>query len=212
MALAFIGEKNREVGENAWETKFKELREKYDEAAGAVDKYRARGTELEKKQKDLLSKVPELTRKNEQAAKDKETALDRFVSGQIDRNALDTARETAEQAEKATKESQELLDAIERTLKKASQDFPGLNQNLLSAERILWRHVADDIKADVLQAVGDKVLKAYAASCKGSGHVGPLPNFLPALFVENAPSGHLTTERIRELQKAIEEEYFGGSK
>lgn len=179
----------------------KELVDNQKAAAKAAKEGEEAIGRLTEKQTALQGRFPALQEATKRTEVEKQKALDLFVSEKISETELDKAREAFDKAFKEEGAAAEMLDALNRALRKAESDLPKLHNDLNGADRQLWRAVLEDIKAEIREAVGAKIERAYAAAMVcGSGHSA---DFVPTLF-EPIP-----LERARVVLAEMKREIIG---
>ena len=182
-----------------------------DEAAAALDACQKKETELVEKKARYLAEMPRIEADALSAGKSRRVALDRFIAGEITQGELDEAKARAAGAAMAVSDARELLDAVERALAKIPSEVRAATDVFIDAERALYRYLLGGLKREIIEAVGTPVLRAYAIYLKASGGAGGVAfsGFVPGIFAELAPNGHIDREKIAVVQAEIEAELSG---
>jgi len=182
----------------------KEYIAKLNSAQSAVTAATSKIADLTSKADTLRGSLETLRITAAEKAAAKDRVLDEFVRGDAVQGDVDRARDACDNAEKAHKESVNLVGATDRVLKKMKRDIPELENKVVAADRALWRAVADRSREKIIKAVGDEVWRLYAAR----GLSGPVsfPMFFIDLF------GSLDHERIQAINKELRREVFGQPK
>lgn len=142
---------------------------KSNEVAEAVKKFKAAQADIENCQQsikqlqikcdELQESLPSLTRSIESAEKAKVSALDNYAlhGSRESENELKQSRSVYEHAVKQKADTNELIEATHRALKRQEQELIKLNNVADCARRDVWTAVADEIEktipAETIEAV-----------------------------------------------------------
>ncbi len=105
-------------------------------AKAATDGEEALGR-LTEKQNAAQGRLPTLQRETKRTEAEKQKALDLFVSEKITEAELIKAREAFDKAFKEETDASEMLDALNRAVRKADSDLPRLHNDLNNADKNL---------------------------------------------------------------------------
>lgn len=155
--------------------------------------------ELQAKTDQLQDSLPGLSREVENVGKIKQIALDNFAlhSNKESESELKRARAGYESAVKQRAETNELIEACDRGLKKQESEFARLNNASEMAKRQCWQAVADEIKSAIPSEVFESIKKLQVI---GSQCGQTRPWLLDRLF-PNIPSGEFQTIRSELVEK-----------
>src|SRR3990167_1130638 len=117
-----------------------EARQKFEVAKKAVSDCQSSIQTLQAKADQLQESLPNLSRAVEAAEKAKQVALDNFAlhSNKESESELKRARTACEQAARQRIETNELIEATARALKKQEQELVRLNNLCELAKRQVW--------------------------------------------------------------------------
>ena len=132
-----------------------EAKGKFEEAKKAVASCQENIKELQRKSDSLQESLPGLSREVENAEKAKATALAVFAlnSNKTTEQALKGARGAHEAAQKAYSESNELVEAISRALKKRESEFVTLQAQKDSLRHKMWNAIFEQKAAEIPESV-----------------------------------------------------------
>ncbi|TVM04050.1 MAG: hypothetical protein CV087_02340 [Candidatus Brocadia sp. WS118] len=123
----------------------------FEVAKKAVEDCQRSIFDLQKKCDSLQESLPGLGREIENAERAKASALDDFVllNNKESDSRLRQARASHEKAQKDVIETNELIGATHRGLKKQEAELIRLNEQMSVAKRLCWEAVADEIEKKI---------------------------------------------------------------
>lgn len=159
-----------------------EARAKFEAARKAAASCQTSIAELQRKSDTLQESLPGLNREVENAEKAKTAALDNFAmtSNKTTESALKAARGAHEAAQKAYSESNELVDATSRALKKRESEFLTLQKQMDSLRHQMWNSLFEQRAAEIPESVRTIVNELIAIGLQCSmGRDFILPKVFP---------------------------------
>ncbi|HHT9136447.1 MAG TPA: hypothetical protein ACFYEK_04290 [Candidatus Wunengus sp. YC60] len=178
-----------------------ELRQRYVEAKKAVGNCTKAISDLQKKADDLQECLPEINREIELAEKLKFEALDSFAlkGDRLTESELKKARVNYDEKLKTRAETNELIEATGRALKKKEAELVRLNAACDLLKRQCWQAVFDEIKSAIPSEVFESVrrLQVIGSQCGQTRQW-----ILDSLFVNPASMEHqgLCAELVKKYQ------------
>jgi predicted nucleic acid-binding Zn-ribbon protein len=175
-------------------------RKEFEEIKKAVKDFQRTIAGLQNKHATLEASLPELTQQIENAEKMKQAAIDSYAlnGDEKSESKLKQARVAYEQAVKQRAEISELVEGVERSLKRQEACLQRQNITLDLVKRQHWQAVFDEIKSaipsEVFKAV--KQLQVVGAQC------GQTRQWIVDSLFPNLP-----TEDYQEIRNEICEKY-----
>lgn len=141
-----------------------EAKSKYEMAKKDVERCQHSIRELQRKCDDLQESLPGLSREIENAEKAKTAALDNFAmtSNKTTESALKAARQNCDDASKKLAETNELVEATNRALKKMESEFVTLQAQKDSLRHQVWNSLFEQRAAEIPESVRATVKELVA--------------------------------------------------
>lgn len=175
-------------------------RKKYLEAKQAVETCQATILELQRKADTLQESLPGLSREIENAERTKTAALDAFAVDSNEKNSdrLKRARAAYDQAVKQQIETNELIEATHRALKRQEAEIVRLNEQMSIAKRQCWEAVADEIQREISEDMITAIQKLIICRSQTGG---------TRLHVLNTLLPQLNPGEYQEIRDGLMEQY-----
>lgn len=177
-----------------------EAKSKFKTAQKAVLDCQSNSQTLQAKADQLQDSLPNLSRAVEAAEKEKQVALDNFAmtSNKQTESFLRIARTACEQAARQRIETNELIEATDRSLKKMESEVVRLNNASEMAKRQVWEAISESYESKIKDEV-----KGYVSiiTIIGSQIGRPRQYVLDCLFKNP------THDDVQEIQRNLREEY-----
>lgn len=146
-----------------------ELIQRTNDAKEAFQKAKTEVEMLTTKSRDIERSLPQLSASVSAAMAAKKKAMDLFAREKNSQKDVDAAVDKYAEAQRKELRSQEMLEATRRAKAQVEQELTQLRAALDSAEREVWQFIYDQARSEILKAVGDRMLPAYAAFQKTGG-------------------------------------------
>lgn len=174
------------------------LRQKQQDLAAGKEKL----DKLTAKAIGLKNDIPNLLRVVEKMRAAKDTAISSFAADEINQLKLDEARVAFEKATKAHVEAEEVLSAVDKHIRQAQGDIPRLSDAMVAAQRMLWRHILEDLQVKIRNQVRDDMARVIAASVLCGADVRLYGSVITGTF------GAFTEKEIKDLCNDLKAEYL----
>lgn len=177
-----------------------EARAKFEAAKKDVERCQGSTTELQRKCDTLEESLPGLTRAVEEAGKAKVSALDAFAlnSNKESESELRRARAGHELAQKTNNESNELVEATHRALKRQESELVRLNNVCELVKRQVWEAISESYESKITEEV-----REYIAIITTIGsQIGRSRQFILDCLFSNP-----THDDVQEIQRNLRKEY-----
>lgn len=177
-----------------------ESKTNYFEAKKAVSDCQSSIQTLQAKADNLQDSLPNLSRAVEAAEKAKQVALDNFAlhSNKESESELKRARAGYESAVRQQSETNELVEATARALKKMDSEFVRLNNASELAKRQVWEAISKNYESKIT----DEVREYIAIITIIGSQLGR-----PRQYVLNCLFRNPTHDDVQEIQRNLREEY-----
>lgn len=176
-----------------------EAKKNFEVAKAAAENCKRSISELQKKSDILEESLPSLTQQIENAEKAKTAALDNFAlhSNKESESELRRARAGYELARKIHNETNELVEATNRALKRQESEFVRLNNASEMAKRECWQAVADEIKTAIPSEVFESIKELQVIGSQ----TGKTRQWLLDSLFPNIPTDEFQTIRNELCEK-----------
>lgn len=186
------------------ETALQEAFDGFNQATKAFNEAREKIGKLKQKEIGLRESLPNLERVMQKMETDKKKAFDLYVSESISKLELDEAKAAFEKAQQAYQDTVEMIEAVARSIRQGEGDIPRLSDKLGQASRKMWRIVMEDLRAEIKELVGDKMIKAFAAGQMCGAEI--FSSFAASIF-----DGNTQPEVMKAIREQLTVEYFGAA-
>jgi len=132
---------------------------------------------------------------------DKEQAYDQFVLGEISENKRDVVVNDFSLLVDELETLTETLSASERVLQKLNGESTELGRNTVAAAQRLWRAIAEGYRQEIIELVGDKMMKYQVAVLAAS------PNIIPFSIAGCVFPGPPAAEKAKKIQVDIQSQF-----
>lgn len=142
-----------------------EAKGKFEAAKKMVERCTKSIQTLQAKADQLQDSLPNLSRAVEAAEKEKQVALDNFAmtSNKQTESSLRIARTACEQAARQRIETNELIEATSRGIKKTESDLQRLNAEAELTKRKCWESVFNEVKEGIPKNIFGDIKTLFVA-------------------------------------------------
>ena len=177
-----------------------EAKSKFFEAKKAVEDCQRAIAGLRNKHDTLEASLPEITQQIETAERLKQASLDNYAlhGDKQSESELKRSRTAYEQAVRQQSETNELIEATARSLKKMESEFVRLNNASELAKRQVWESISETYEAKITEATKDAVKTLVAIGCQ----IGR-----PRQFILDCLFRNPTHDDVQEIRRNLREEY-----
>lgn len=161
----------------------RELLEKRNDAAEAIETAKRQIAELTARGDDLREKISGLTKSIREARTSKAKAVETYASSMNEaaKSALDKAKQKLRDVENVEAELSEMVASVERKKASLVESLPKLEQALKASEVEIWQEIYRDLSSRITDSVKEDVAKIFVAGCAGDC-VNSYQDFINNLF------------------------------